>query len=410
MRISRRLVPLILIASALVSLPARAQQKNLDPALAPKTNNGKPWRIAYLETRPFVNYAATLVNMVRALKDMGWIDSTEGLPYVTNQLDTKEMWNWLATNKKGPYLEFVADAYYTYEGLKGPEIKEAAKPIIKRLKETKDIDIIMAMGTDSGRTMAVDDHKVPVIVMSTSNAVQAGIIKSVEDPGKDHVWAHMDPYRYRRQIEIFHDIFKFKKLGIAYDDDKPGKSFAAVDDVEEAAKAKGFEIVREIVKQPQKYGENKEDFYRDLIAAHTRLAEKVDAVYFGLFIGIEPQRQPEVFAPLVAKKIPVFAQQAPLDVRYGALMSLARADFKGVGRFNAEAMVRILNGTSPRKIPQVFENSPNIMMNVEVAKAIGYKPRFEILLVADELVEKVEKPKPPDPAQPAPAPKKAGAK
>jgi ABC-type uncharacterized transport system substrate-binding protein len=53
-------------------------------------------------------------------------------------------------------------------------------------------------------------------------------------------------------------------------------------------------------------------------------------------------------------------------------------------------MVKILNGTSPRKIPQVYENSPNIILNVEVAKAIGYKPRFEILLVADELFQKVE--------------------
>jgi ABC-type uncharacterized transport system substrate-binding protein len=391
MRLSKSLLVSTFAAGFILfsTAPAFAQQ-NLDPALAPRTNNGKPWKIGYLEQQPFVNYAATLVNVVRALKDMGWISTVDGLPYAPDQLDTVAMWEWLSSQPMGPYIEFVKDGYYTYKGLKGPDIAKGAEPIIKRLKETKDIDMIMAMGTAPGRTMAVDAHKVPVVVMSTSNAVQAGIIKSVEDPGKDHVWAHMDPYRYRRQIEIFHDIFRFKKLGIAYDDDKPGRSFAAVDDVEAAAKEKGFEIVREIVKQPGKYGENKEDFYRDLVAAHTRLASKVDAVYFGLFIGIEPFRQPEVFAPLVASKIPVFAQQAPLDVKYGALMSLARADFKGVGRFNAEAMVKILNGTSPRKIPQVYENSPNIILNVEVAKAIGYKPRFEILLVADELFQKVE--------------------
>ncbi len=365
-----------------------AAQSGRDATLAPRTNHGKPFKIGYLETRPFVNYAATLANLVDALKDTGWLKTTETVPYQPQQTDARVIWNWLSAQKNEPFVEFVKDGFYTYDGLQGAEVKAASAKLIDRLKTKSDIDLMLVMGTDAGVALAVDDHQTPAIVMSTSNAVEAGIVKSAGYSKRDHVWAHMDPLRYRRQIDIFYDVFRFKKLGVVYDDDLAGRTFAAIQDLEAAAAVKGFEIVREYVKQPQKYGERKEAFYRDLEAAHARLAASSDAVYFGLFIGIDAKRLPAIFAPLSKSGIPVFAQQAT-DVRDGALLSLARVDFKGVGRFNAEAMARALNGVPLSKIPQIYENSPNIIMNLEVATRIGFRPRFELLLVADELIAKI---------------------
>lgn len=361
-----------------------------DPLLVPHRRPGGKWRVAYVETKPFVNYAATLANLVLELKGLGWLSNVDGLPYQDGQTDAKVIWDWLAARDLGPYIEMKADAFYTFDGLKGPEINKAAEPILKRLAEAKDIDLVLAMGTEPGKTMASDVHKVPVLVFSTSNAVKAGIAKSVTDSGRDHVWAHMDPLRYRRQIEIFHDIFHFKKLGVVYENSKSGRTFGAVDDVEAVARERGFQIVREFVAQPQP--DKTEEFYRDLLAATRKVSASVDAFYFGLFIGIDAARMPEMLAPFTEKKIPVFAQQAPDDVRYGgALMSVARANFKGVGRFGAETIAKVLNGVQPRKLNQVFENSPNIILNLQVARAIGYKPSFDILLVADEVYQTVER-------------------
>jgi ABC-type uncharacterized transport system substrate-binding protein len=243
------------------------------------------------------------------------------------------------------------------------------------------------MGTEAGKTLATGAHQTPVMVFSTSNAIQAGIIQSVEAAVQGHVWAHLDPGRYRRQIEVFHDLFRFKELGIAYEDSRSGRTFAAIDDIEAVARERGFGVAREFVQQP---GQGSlEPFYRSLVAAHRRLAVRVDAAYFGLFIGIQPERIQDVLAPFVERKIPVFSQQAP-DVRHGALMSVGRADFKGIGRFGAGAITRILEGTPMRKVGQVFESSPNIILNLEVARAIGYRPSFEILLAADRIFQHTE--------------------
>lgn len=362
-------------------------QSSTPSALSPVTTaSGAPWRIAYIETRPFANYAATLANLVTALHRMGWIKSIEGLPYTKGQIDSKIIWDWLAQKTDEPYLKFGENDFYTFDKLKSTEYSEYAKKIAQQINQSKNTDLVLIMGTESAKEVLRYGLNVPALSMSTSNAVQAGIVRGAEFSGNDLVWAHMDPYRYKRQVDIFYDIFKFKTLGIVVDNDVAGRSFAAIDDVIEVALQRNFRIVVENVGQPEKYGKNQQQFVTDMEAANARLASKVDAVYVGLFIGSDPKQLSKVLAPLINNKIPVFAQQAN-DVNNGALMSLARQNFSGVGNFGAKAMIRILKGELPSQISQIYENSPNIIINLDVAKAIGYRPRFELLLGADQIVK-----------------------
>lgn len=364
-----------------------AGQAAVDPNYAPVDHAGKPWRIAYIETRPFANYTATLVNMINALHQMGWIKSIDDLPYKKGQVDSKVIWDWLAKQENGPYLKFVADDFFTFDNVKKEKLDGHANSIYERLDRSKEVDLILIMGTEAAERMTAYPLSIPMMSMSTSNAMQAGIVQGAEFSGKDKVWAHMDPYRYKRQIDIFYDIFKFKTLGVVYDDDTAGRSYAAIYDVLEVATERQFKVVIENVSQPQKYSpQNKKKFATDLESAFARLAPKVDAVYLGLFIGNDPADLAKELSPLTQRKIPVFAQQSN-DVAGGALMSLARQNFAGVGRFNARAMVRILKGESPAKVRQIYENSPNIIINLDVAREIAYRPRFDLLLGADQLVK-----------------------
>jgi len=63
--------------------------------------------------------------------------------------------------------------------------------------------------------------------MSVTDAVNSGIVLSAEDSGKDNVHAQLEPGRFHRQISMFHEIFRFKKLGVPFEDTPEGRKTAA---------------------------------------------------------------------------------------------------------------------------------------------------------------------------------------
>lgn len=379
-----RLLAAVLSAVSILTLSVNAvpELKNSKNSIAPQTNEGRKWRIGYCESQPYFEFDGTLYYLVKGLSELGWIQNADKLPYTPFQQDTATMWKWLSEKDLGPYIEFVADAHYDMSA--EPDMGER---VIKRLNEKKDIDLVIVNGTFAALSVANDKHDVPSLVFATSNAVQSGIVKAPENSGLKNVWAHMDPDRFKRQVEIFYDIFHFKKLGLVYENSFR-KVFAAVDDVEAVAKKKGFEIEHYYVDGPVDANDY-ERYCSDVVKAHRYLADKIDAMYVtnGAWMF---EDLPRLLEPLGDKGIPVFSQAGSIEVRYGALMSIARADFSGIGRFGADRIARVLNGAAPGELSQIFEDTPNIALNMEVAKKVGYKPAFDILLVSDEIYSEIE--------------------
>ncbi|SET17880.1 ABC-type uncharacterized transport system, substrate-binding protein [Natronincola peptidivorans] len=350
---------------------------------SPDTNDGNKWRIGYCESEPFLNFTGSLYGLIFGLNESGWISvNLEEMPYEIGQEDSLIMWNWLAAQDTGPYIEFVQDAYYS---LYRPGDEEA---VHKRLTETKDIDLMVAKGTYAGRLLSNDDHNTPVMVFSTTNAVSAGIIKSDIDSGRDHIWAHMDSDRYKRQIQVFYDIFQFKKLGVVYEDSPVGRIYAALDDIEELADILGYEVITYTVDEARD-DEDRERYHREVLEAHKKLATQVDAMY--LTAGTRDiNKISYLLTPFYEAGIPVFSQLGAQEVRHGALLSLYRADFSGIGRFGADNVTRVLKGAKPRELSQIYGDTPSIVLNLKVADRIGYKAPFEILLSADEIYNRIE--------------------
>ncbi|OQX04007.1 MAG: ABC transporter substrate-binding protein, partial [Desulfobacteraceae bacterium IS3] len=208
---------------------------------APTLNKGVKWRIGYYEGGEYMTYQKTLTVVIAGLMDTGWIEKAE-IP-AQEGIQTKNLWNWLATQAKSSYLEFVADAHYSINWDKAVRDKTVPE-IISRLNEKKDIDLMFAMGTWAGQDLANNKHHTPTLVMSCSDPIASNIVKSVEDSGYDHIHAWTDPFRHERQIWAFHDIIKFKKLGVAYQDTVAGRSYAAINKIEKIAAKQGFEIIR----------------------------------------------------------------------------------------------------------------------------------------------------------------------
>lgn len=356
----------------------------------PTTNKGKKWRIGYFEGGEFINYQKTLIATVKGLMAIGWMEKAQ-IPSQEN-IQAEKLWEWLALNATSEYIDFVPDAYYNGKW-DAATIGKMSAQIINRLNIKADIDMMIAMGTRPGQRLANDQHHTPTIVLSTSDPVGSGIIKSIEDSGLDHVHARVDPLRYERQIRIFYNIFKFKKLGVAYDNNRAGKTYAAIDKIEKVANETGFEITHchtkakdefESLSLPEKEERFKQCFHE--------LSEKADAIYVTIHTGVNANSIPDLVETIIDHRLPTFAQEGAEKVKYGFLMSVSQTNFNDVGRFHAETFAKIFNGAKPRELDQVFEDPTSIAINMKTAQRIGYDPPIDVIAIADEIYHDIEKP------------------
>jgi len=386
MQILKKNLCLILFFSLLSSVSVMAADKG-HFSVKPGTNNGKKWRIGYFEGGEYVNYQLNFLGIVRGLMDMGWLETAK-IPDQSGE-QTAQLWQWLANGTQSRYLEFVKDAHYP-GNWDTPLIEKMVPQIISRLNNKKDIDLIIAASTKAGLKLVTNDHKVPTLVISTTDPLAAGIIKSVEDSGFDHVHARVDPYRHERQIKLFYDIIGFNKLGIAYQDTEQGRSYAALDSVKKVADERGFKIVPYFTTDESADVKKDEESAKKCFAA---LGKSADAIYVTTQNGVNADSIPELVNIANKYRIPTFTQSHSEQVKYGFLMSISRANFQYVGRFYAKTMAKIFNGAKPRDIEQLFEDPPKIVINLKTAELIGYDPPVDVLSAADEIFEAIEMPK-----------------
>ncbi len=355
---------------------------------SPVLNHGRKWRIVFYEGGPHANYYHYLEATIRGLMKLGWIEKADLKKVKSRKKDTKRLWNWLADKSESDYIEFIEDGYYS-ANWDDEQRQENRSRLLQRLRFEDEINLVIAMGTWAGLDLANNEHSVPTIVMSTSDPVESGIIKSQDDSGYDHVHARVDPYRYERQLRIFHDIIKFKKLGIAFEDSIYGRSYSAIDTVEKVAADIGFEVVKCYTKSDIS---DTDVASRSVIQCFDELSQKVDAIYVTIQGGVNPDSIPMLVEIANKNSIPTFSQLGSKEVQQGFLFSISRPGFKPAGLFLSATIAQILNGAKPRQLKQVFEETPSIAINLKTAEIVGLYLYADILAAADTIYRDIKNP------------------
>ncbi|GHD21223.1 hypothetical protein GCM10016234_34660 [Tianweitania populi] len=377
------------------NLPAQAQSSAVNVpvaqgSLSPSTQvwpsdprrkaDGTKWRLGYYEGGQYKDYETILKATVRGLAALGWIEPIS-LPSA-NDPQAGGFWRWLSANVKSDYIDFPADGYYAsgnFDKIRRPKVRAE---LLQRLNERRDLDLVLALGTWAGQDLSSADLRTPVVVASTSDPVGSKIIVSEADSGHDYLNAKVEPQRYARQVELFDDIFHFKRLGLVYEDSPEGRTFAAVDDIRRLGDERSFEVVPCFAPFNDIAQEEAE---AKVIACYEDIATKVDAVYITVHRGLNETSLPKALAPLTENRIPTFSMLGETEVKAGALMSVAQSDYLYVGRFHAETIAKIFNGALPRELPQIWQAPAKIALNLRTADAIGYAPSVDILLATDEI-------------------------
>jgi ABC-type uncharacterized transport system substrate-binding protein len=340
------------------------------------------FRIAYLESDPYINYAGSLSGLTYGLSQLGIVDNTSGWGFQEGSDDASVIWKWLK-NHSGDKTEFVQDEFYQLIFMSDAEKKE----FVRHMNEDDDVDLILVMGTAAAKFVRENNIRTDVMIMSVSSAYDAGIVDGIRYSGIDNVWAHTSPNRYYNQLNVFYDLFHFKKLGIVYEDKDTSKNEIAYNDIRRFTNKKGIDLIEKAVAvDPEDSPEISE---KKMINAYHELAGKVDAVYMTNSGDRTPEKIPEYLAPLYRSGTPVFSQTGKSDVENGATMTIVRYNFQEIGSFCAKQFVQIMDGRRPGKLLQSYDESQSICFNLAAAERAGIKLPFKALLSADVIYTEI---------------------
>ena len=121
-------------------------------------------------------------------------------------------------------------------------------------------------------------------------------------------------------------------------------------------------------------------------------AREVDAIYVTNQGGVNSGSIPSLVRIANRNRVPTFSQPGSTAVEFGFLLSISRPSFKPVGMFLAATVAKVLNGAKPRNLKQVFEEAPNIAINLKTAEVIGLYLYADVLAAADEIYREIRHP------------------
>lgn len=291
----------------------------------------------------------------------------------------------------GLRCEFPQDARFSpgWEPENMRTLPEKAAQLMRR----KDLDLVVGMGTAAVKALlAANDGRTPIIGMGMADPVAAGVVKDAQDSGVDNLTTRVTVDRWSSMFRVFHDVVRFRKMGVMYPDTPEGRVYAALGDAEAIAAELGFSLVR--------YGglssaETTDECRKGLEALRE---QGMDAFFIGPLncFDIGGDGLATLLDTLAAWKMPTFARDGSEYVKAGALMGFSTWNFAPIGEFHALQARAILTGGTPRALSMLDKSEPSIALNLATAKAIGFEFPFDVLVAADELHETVTRPAPSD--------------
>ncbi|MCF8111981.1 MAG: hypothetical protein K9J85_10895 [Desulfobacteraceae bacterium] len=311
------------------------------------------YKIGYLEGGSYWLFSDSMEAVKESLQSRGWLDR----------------------------IEFPEDARFS----PGWDNKDQWSKKASELMDRKDLDLIIAAGTDATKAILEENNnKTPVVAMAVSDPIASGLVESGEDSGVDNFTIRLDPGRYRRMFEMFHEVVDFDKLGLIYPDTESGRQYTNLEDAREVAEERGFEVLE--------YGgittESTEDCLQGI---KFLLNQDMDAFFIPSLLGFDWQESDveKILNYLNEKNVPTFARNGSRDVKAGALMGFSTVDFSRRGSFLSDMIISILEGEKPRSLNMVDKGSPKISFNLHVANKIGFNPPYDLLSATDELYKEI---------------------
>jgi putative ABC transport system substrate-binding protein len=235
------------------------------------------------------------------------------------------------------------------------------------------VDLIFAISTGSTQDAAAATADIPIIFAAVTDPVSAGVVKSLEHPGRN-VSGVTDRSPSGKQLDLIKEIVPgARSVGIVYNP-KDVSSQVLVKDLKSEAAKRRLQVV-------EAYAESSDQ----AASAAKKLVGKVDVILAPADITVV-QAIPSIAKVCEAGKIPLFA--AVIEAVSKGAVAATALDYYQLGRQAGAMALQVLQGKAKiSKLPVQAGEKTMLVLNPGEAKKIGLKLPDSILKQASKIVK-----------------------
>lgn len=237
------------------------------------------------------------------------------------------------------------------------------------------VDAILAITTPSSQAaaQATKGTDIPVVFIAVSDAVGAGLIKSLDQPTGTNITGVYSADPVEQQMDLVMEMVPdLKQVGLIYNAGE-ANSVSNINRAKQYLESKGFKVVEAPVASSN-----------EVQAAAQSLVGRVQAVFV-------PQDNTVISAleallkVLQDNKIPLFTGDTE-SVKRGAVATIGNDEYD-CGRQGATMLARVLKGEKSGEVKPEEIRKRTLMINKAAAANIGLQIPEAVLSRADEVVE-----------------------
>lgn len=338
-------------------------------------------RIGYCQSDEYFEFDTQLYWLLKVMEAAQLIGPLPDDAHFSEQTESDVLWRRVCALDQSTWrVQLAEDGYCSlkedYPGLEDAALSDALEEQMMQAE----VDFLFTMGTSAGLSAKELSDTLPMMNFLSSDPVRAGIVEQAEYSGQDNVWAVVDPNAFSRSISIMLELFSPKTVGVIYADDADAYIYSGIDVLEQHCKENGIEVLHEHVDEGfdrDGYG----DYVQAMVSAAERLAGKADVFVMTTSL-LKEDDYDDVLAPFLAADVPVYSINSSRDVEYGALMAVEASDYANIARFAVDTLQQFFRTQSLAELPQLYQPAPYLVINYETARAIGYRPTFDMALSA----------------------------
>jgi outer membrane protein TolC/ABC-type uncharacterized transport system substrate-binding protein len=240
--------------------------------------------------------------------------------------------------------------------------KEICKAMSHDIVRNKEIDIVMAAGPWVIEALIEAGFNKPIIGVYQFDPYLMGLIDSIGKPVQKNLTVNYRPNKMKSDMAALQRLFPAKSVGLLY--------FPSNNE---------FDNLRnKLYEESGQYGAvihaGKEFSPKGAYAYFSSFASikgKIQALYLPPLWGLEIDQMKNFIWEATNAKIPTFSSEGFLLVEKGATASNSFRPYRTLARFTAHKIIQIIMGAEPASLPTIYEEEPELCLNLESVAQLG---------------------------------------